>query len=141
MVSRAEHLAHIKVSYNNARFDRVWGYTQTASAAGYWAIPNDHEAIGSLIDAMWAMLDCVAELYDYTYPEWGEYAVPDFLDHYAVAAEPFTMGLLIAEMLTASADEVEFFIGLVDAYRQGIWNRPFNHELFTALGRGFMEWP
>ncbi|GAH29755.1 unnamed protein product, partial [marine sediment metagenome] len=35
----------------------------------------------------------------------------------------------------------EYFVGLVDAYRQSIWNRPFNKDFFAALARGFMEWP
>jgi len=51
------------------------------------------------------------------------------------------MAAIINAMLTADNDQVEYFIGLVDAYRLGIWDKPFNQELFRALGQGFRTWP
>ncbi|GAH92394.1 unnamed protein product, partial [marine sediment metagenome] len=30
-------------------------------------------------------------------------------------------------------DQTEYFVGLVDAYRQSIWNRPFNKALNQEL--------
>lgn len=54
--------------------------------------------------------------------------------------EPFTMDSLITAMLSASPDQIMYFVGLVDAYRQSIWTKPFNHEFYAALARGFMEW-
>lgn len=53
----------------------------------------------------------------------------------------FDMGTLLSTMLAADPDQVEYFVGLVDAYRQSIWNRPFNADFYAALGRGFMIWP
>ncbi|GAH32071.1 unnamed protein product, partial [marine sediment metagenome] len=35
---------------------------------------------------------------------------------------------------------VLYFIGLIDAYRQSVWNQPFNKEYYAALARGFQEW-
>ncbi len=59
-----------------------------------------------------------------------------------VEAEPegVTMSAIIEAMLTADLEQITFFVGLLDAYRQAIWNRPFNSELFAALARGFEEW-
>ncbi|GAH60107.1 unnamed protein product, partial [marine sediment metagenome] len=37
-------------------------------------------------------------------------------------------------------DQLTNFIGFVDAYRQSIWNRPFNREYYAALARGFALW-
>lgn len=50
------------------------------------------------------------------------------------------MSELIGVMLLANPSEIEYFVGLSDAYRQSIWNRPFNQEMFAALARGFEEW-
>lgn len=52
----------------------------------------------------------------------------------------FDMDSLLSTMLGADPEQVTYFIGLADAYRQSIWNRPFNEEFFAALGRGFMTW-
>ena len=52
-----------------------------------------------------------------------------------------TMDGILSAMLGANPDQVEYFVGLVDAYRQSIWNRPFNKDFYAALARGFMQWP
>ena len=48
-----------------------------------------------------------------------------------------TMNSILSAMITANDEDIEYFIGLVDAYRQAIWNKPFNYEFFAALARGF----
>lgn len=50
------------------------------------------------------------------------------------------MAAIINAMLEATPYQIEYFIGIVDAYRQSIWNRPFNREFYAALARGFEEW-
>lgn len=60
--------------------------------------------------------------------------------HELEAAE-FSMGALLSTMLSANPEQVEYFVGLVDAYRQSIWNRPFDKDFYAALARGFMIWP
>jgi len=52
-----------------------------------------------------------------------------------------TMGAILSAMLQANPNQVRYFVGLVDAYRQSIWNQPFNEEFFAALARGFEQWP
>lgn len=49
-----------------------------------------------------------------------------------------TMAAMLNAMLGASPYELTYFIGLVDAYRSAIWEKPFNAEFFAALARGFM---
>ena len=51
------------------------------------------------------------------------------------------MWQIINAMLSASFDELQSFIGMVDAYRVAIWNAPFNAEFYGALARGFQKWP
>jgi len=52
-----------------------------------------------------------------------------------------TMDAILSAMVQADPDQLQYFIGIVDAYRQSIWNRPFNKEFFAALARGFEQWP
>lgn len=54
-----------------------------------------------------------------------------------VAAADVTMGAMTSAMITATDDEYKYFIGLIDAFRVGLWNKPFNAEYFAALARGF----
>ena len=56
----------------------------------------------------------------------------------ALATPEITMSDIIYAMLTAKPDEIMYFVGLCDAYRQSIWNDPYNQEFFAALARGFM---
>ncbi len=48
-----------------------------------------------------------------------------------------TMDAILSVMVTASDTQLMNFIGLVDAYRQSLWNKDFNVDLFAALARGF----
>ena len=52
-----------------------------------------------------------------------------------------SMDSILTAMLGAEFDELQKFVGLVDAYRVAIWNAPFNAELYAALARGFSTWP
>lgn len=57
------------------------------------------------------------------------------------AAYELTMSDILTTMLSATPAEVQTFIGIADAFRQSIWNRPFNREYYAALARGFEIWP
>lgn len=51
------------------------------------------------------------------------------------------MDAIINAMLAADFDELQKFIGIVDAYRLALWNAPFNAEFYAALAQGFIKWP
>jgi hypothetical protein len=51
-----------------------------------------------------------------------------------------TMESILSAMLDADPSEVLYFIGLVDAYRQSVWNQPFNKDYYASLARGFEQW-
>lgn len=57
------------------------------------------------------------------------------------SAGDITMDMILSAMVSADPDQVNYFVGLVDAYRQSVWNKPFNQEFFAALARGFELWP
>ncbi len=58
------------------------------------------------------------------------------------APTPYTLSMadILNTMLTADPYQVEYFVGLMDAYRLSIWDKPFNQEFFNALGEGFKQW-
>ena len=50
------------------------------------------------------------------------------------------MASILTAMLAATPDEIQQFIGIVDAFRVSIWNRPYNEDFYAALARGFTQW-
>lgn len=74
----------------------------------------------------------------------GNYYMADALywinDNWVADGNGLTMAALLNVMLSADFDEFRTFIGIVDAYRVGLWNKPFNAEYYAALARGFVEW-
>lgn len=77
--------------------------------------------------------------YQYEPSHWADYRWLE-LDM-EIPANGITMEALLAVMLAAEADEVMYFVGLVDAYRQSVWTKPFNEDFYAALARGFEKWP
>lgn len=51
------------------------------------------------------------------------------------------MASILTAMMSAKFEELQEFIGIVDAYRIALWNAPFNAEFYGALARGFIKWP
>jgi len=50
------------------------------------------------------------------------------------------MAAILTAMLAATPEEIQQFIGIVDAFRVSIWNRPYNEDFYAALARGFTQW-
>lgn len=72
-------------------------------------------------------------------------SIPHYMAvYYAHAEAPgggVTLDDIINEMLSATFEQLEKFIGIVDAYRIALWNAPFNADFYGALARGFNKWP
>lgn len=51
-----------------------------------------------------------------------------------------TMDDMLSVMLSASFENLQEWIGIIDAYRVALWNAPFNSEYYAALARGFEGW-
>jgi len=58
-------------------------------------------------------------------------------DNWPTGAAEITMDDILSAMVTATDSQLMNFIGLVDAFRQSLWNKSFNAEYFAALARGF----
>jgi len=85
----------------------------------------------------------LTQLTDRTWPDWqgsGLFECLYWLDqeHTEAGAYELTMDDILSVMLSATDDEYKKFIGIVDAYRIGLWNKPFNSDFYAALGRGFI---
>lgn len=51
-----------------------------------------------------------------------------------------TMADILAEMMSASFEELRQFMGITQAYKVAVWDAPFNEEFYAALARGFKTW-
>lgn len=51
-----------------------------------------------------------------------------------------TMADILAEMMSASFEELTSFMGITQAYKVAVWDAPFNEEFYAALARGFKTW-
>ena len=61
-------------------------------------------------------------------------------DNWPEAVE-VNMDAILNAMLASDFDQLQKFIGIVDAYRVALWNAPFNVDFYAALARGFQIWP
>lgn len=113
-----------------------FGYLGDQIAAENWsAAESECDFLKSYFVEMYYHIGYIRDYHDNIY-KW-------FLDNWPDEPAPpeVTMDAILSAMLSADPAQVEYFVGLVDAYRQSIWNRPFNKDFFAALGRGFMQWP
>jgi len=115
-----------------------------ATARSYWNAGNDHMAIAATIDGLEDLNLAVDYMLCYIWMFTPKTCLCNILDQmqdeYGNGGVEVTMDTILSLMVGASPDQLEYFIGLVDAYRQSLWNRPFNAEFFAALARGFAEW-
>jgi len=146
----------------NSLINVLWDSWQTAQgwiaslaanysqAAADWNAGDDHAALEDVIQGMWDANQALVNILKKGYYGWdgSTYALLSALDRdhacpFITEADipSFNMDAILSVMLSATPEQVEYFVGLVDAYRQSIWNRPFNQDFYAALARGFMIWP
>ena len=114
------------------------------AAWAHWNASQDHLAIQDTLLSLQDLLDTVDYMLSYIFSFDPKTLLCKVLyqmrAEYQGASYTLTMGDLLSTMLGADPSEVTYFVGLVDAYRQAIWNKPFNAEFFAALAQGFMQW-
>ncbi len=121
--------SYVGAKISDIRDEADIGHWKDALYAASYAILNNRNALNSLTN----------------YDEGIVYKSPLMMCLKFAAVEPeseaLTMDSLLSTMLTATPEQLQYFVGLVDAYRQSLWNRPFNAEFYAALARGFEQWP
>lgn len=69
------------------------------------------------------------------------YDILHYIDENLGDGAEVTMDAILSAMITSDFNDLQKFIGIVDAYRVALWNAPFNAEFYGALARGFETWP
>ena len=142
-------IAEITSKYGLANSHNLTANVEIGQAWVDWFVPDDHACLQDVIQCLEQLQAAFVDILDKGFYGWNgsTYALPTALDRakacpFITEAPPYTLTMadLINSMLVATPYEVNYFVGLVDAYRQAIWNKPFNAEFFAALSRGFMEW-
>jgi len=125
--------------------DLVVGNTDYAFAVSSYGGGDDHVALGHLLNAIAHYRDAYTHSLGYLGGTPEQYLLINLLrecweyDH--EYGDAVNMDTILSAMVTATPDQVMYFVGLEDAYRQSIWTQPFNVEYFAALARGFAQWP
>lgn len=132
--------------------DLKYSTTHNTWNCGYqeWLWLNQYVGTADLRDLLRCVRDilyfyggCIKNIIDWKRPWSDDRLEPYFLRYYTISEAPeaeFNMDILLSTMITAEPKHIEGFIGLSDAYRQSLWNKPFNKEFFAALARGFEQW-
>lgn len=141
-ITRESLINDIDTQYGQAFSKANAAWNSSAEAYAHWQAGQDHEAIYDLFSACNRLVEMGKKIMAKNDPIGVNYAVPYFLRNFTTetSAEPFSMGLLLVEMFAATDDELLNFIGLVDAYRQSLWNKPFNKDFWASIARGFQQW-
>lgn len=140
MSDRDTDITQIRVLYNAAFTYNEQAGVHENDATAHWNLAQDHAAIEDLLFCVIDLKAAITRL-TYKYAPWHpDLPIPHFLEYHTTESAAFDMESIINAMLTADPDQTLYFVGLVDAYRQSVWTRPYNKEFFAALARGFMEW-
>ncbi len=122
--------------------------TDLNNAESSYGTGDDHAALGSLILAVRHIVDSLTFLYDpydYDYPRYNVVKLFDLIGVFMADYDPptpyeLTMSDILNTMLKAESSDIKYFVGLTDAYRQSVWDKPYNAEFYAALARGFEQW-
>lgn len=137
--SRESDLLYIKQYYTSAFSWHNSALNYLDDALDHWELNEDHEAIYDLHHGaahLWWAIDYLTYKYSPFYPEMP---IPHFLEHHTTEEAAVDMDSILSAMITANFEQLQKFIGLVDAYRSALWDKPFNAEFYAGLARGFRE--
>ena len=140
-------MMQMEAAYPGVSIESVDGQYDTDKAWEQWDLGDDHWCLYRTLSAVTHIDSAGEDIVGYFL--WGangfDSMIPlafRYLKGEIDAIEPtIDMSMIINAMLEADPDQVKWFVGIVDAFRQSIWNQPFDAEFFAALGRGFMLWP
>ena len=126
---------------------KIW--QGASSIVTYYHRATDHESDAAVHlqqnEVLLCLADILSAIYDVKqmgvpFGGWDPYATQGPIWWYltnCVSGYDLTMDDMISVMLAATEEEYRYFIGVIDAYRVGLWNKPFESEFYAALARGF----
>jgi len=119
--------SRLQAGYADTDLDRAWVH---------WDAAQDHLAIEDLLNACDHLrLSCAYA--DYAYSPYDSDGANVWYLENCIDIPEVDMAAILNAMLAAELDEIMYFVGLTDAYKQSVWNQEFNQEFFAALARGF----
>jgi len=133
----------VREDYDNATWDNDTADVYVGLALNDWYAYEMRTCAFHTLDAVSAVIAALRQAL-------GDYSSTTYTYHlynclkrsweYTIKDPPeaeVTMDAILSVMVTATDSQLMNFIGLVDAYRQSLWNKDFNAEYFAALARGF----
>ena len=108
-------------------------YNLTANGGIGWVTWANRAVLADLVEAMQY----------FVYGQTSSFSYVKWLDVHQGLYEQesdLNMSGILNAMLTADPDEVTYYMGLSDAFKQSVWNRPYNKDFYAALARGFEQW-
>lgn len=108
----------------------------------HWQAGEDHAAIYDIMIWMTFMKGCINDVWNFSWnnPDKSRTLESIYWAHTDIDIPELNMASIIIAMYGATPSEFKDFIGIEDAYRQALWNMPFNREYYAELARGFAEW-
>jgi len=140
-------IAELEDKYASAESDTSTARWQLGQALSDWNVADDHAAIRHVMYAVEYNNSAIEMVLAEGFYGWGgdSHAILNALNRskacpFITEAPPseVTMDNILSAMITADFEDLQKFIGIVDAYRVALWNEPFNAEFYAALARGFM---
>lgn len=140
-MSWASLLYNCNLYYQLAYSDYISHDHYTDNARTHYYAEEYPEAIWDLIQGQYGLYDVVKRLCGYGL-NWGAYSylVPAMFEKLLPAEDITTdMAGMILAMYEAEPDEINSFIGLTEAFKMYLWNRPFYAENWAEIARGFEQ--
>ncbi len=129
--------------YSNAADYNTTAWQKIGNAQGHTydvTDPDTKSALQDLVDACNRLYFGIESLIGYKAGEVPAYTPLWMMKNTQESAGGITMDDILNNMLSASFEQLQKFIGIEDAYRVALWNAPFNSEFYSALARGFQKW-
>jgi len=114
--------------------------TDEQYAHTHWNLNQDHAAIEDILKALHHIVSSL-KYGSFSYAPFYPYGALHYYLTTCLDEPEIDMDMILDAMVGATPEQVMYFIGLADAYRQSVWNKPFDKEFFAALARGFALWP
>ena len=132
-------LTHIREHTNTAFSQTQWSNVDKDRARQHYYDNEALEAIWDIIKSL-SHLEFAIQYITFAYEPFYPYGALYYYINNCIVIPEVDMSSIINAMLVATPDEITYFIGLADAFKQSTWNRPFNKQFYAALARGFEQW-
>lgn len=133
----ADAFAAATGAYAQTKQFLTWSYNSIWLAYTNWQDPVTIAEVHDIASSVTNLINGVTYIMGTTAPAWDRAWLYEMFYWQNQEGAAVDMDAIIYAMLTAEPDEINYFIGLEEAFKQFVWNRPFNQEFYAAIARGF----